>query len=239
MKNLLSFLMITVILFFTSSCKNSAPDSDTTKTFQVSDFSSLDLGIIGKVIFEQADSFYLNASGSAQLIEDLKISNNNGMLSIELKNKQNYSGEKKELVLRIGAPHLNEINFESVGSLELNNKFQSDALSIKNSGVGKIKIEDCHVGIFNLNSSSVGLVEVKGTANEININSKGIGKIDAEQFKSKRAKVNSSGVGSISVYAEESINISMSGIGNVNYYGNPAEVITNISGIGKATKMEP
>lgn len=240
MKNLLSFSIITaLILFSVASCKNSEPDSTTSKTFDVSDFSSLDLEIIGAVIYEQSDSFYLNASGSSKLIEELKISNNKGRLSIDLKNKRNYSGDKKELVIRIGSPHLKEINFESVGSLQIKNNFKSDELTINNKGVGQMKIDDCHVGIFNLTSKSVGLIEIKGTSNDTYINSEGIGKIDCSQFKSKRVKVISKGVGNLLVYAQESIDISLTGIGNVNYYGNPKEVTTDVSGVGNATRSEP
>lgn len=75
MKKLLFFLSLaTLILFSAASCTNSKSDSNTSKTYTVSDFTSLNLELIGEVIYEQADSFYLNASGSSTLIEALKVS---------------------------------------------------------------------------------------------------------------------------------------------------------------------
>lgn len=84
----------------------------------------------------------------------------------------------------------------------------------------------------------MGSVEVKGTSDETFIRSEGLGEIDCSEFKSKKARVESKGVGSLSVYAEESINISVTGMGNVSYYGNPVKVETDISGIGKVTRMD-
>ncbi|MEO6901848.1 MAG: head GIN domain-containing protein [Bacteroidia bacterium] len=236
----LTFILNLGILISLSvqSCVNSQSDSTSSKTFTISDFSGLNLELIGEVYYEQSDSFYLNASGSSLLIEDLKISENDGKLSIELKNKRKYSGDTKKLVIRVGSPRLQAITFKSIGTLHIKNHFESDKLNITCNGVGKIKVDDCHVGIFNLASMSVGLIEIKGTSNETSINSEGVGEIDCSEFKSKNVKVVCRGIGSTSVYAEDNLDISASGIGNINYYGNPVSVKTDISGMGKATKMD-
>ncbi len=139
----------------------------------------------------------------------------------------------------MGSPHLQSINSKSIGTLHLKNYFESDQLSITNKGIGEISIDDCHVGTFNLTSKSVGSIDVKGTANETIIHSEGMGEIDCSEFKSEKTKVVSKGVGNLSVYAEKTIDISVTGIGNVSYYGNPEEVKTDISGIGKITRMDP
>lgn len=234
---LLSFLSVaSLIVFSTVSCSNSGSDSNTSKTFPISDFSSLNIELVGEVIYEQSDSFYLSATGNSTLIEALQVSDNKGELSIELKNKRKYSGNKKKLSIRVGSPRLEALNFESIGNLYLNGYFQGNQLSITNKGVGQIVIEDCHVGTFNLTTKSVGTIEIKGTAKELFIQSEGVGNIDCSQFKVENTKVISKGAGNLNVYAEKSLDISLTGIGNVNYYGNPAEVKTDITGLGKASK---
>lgn len=238
------FLSVAILfLFLVVSCKDSATESDTesdsSKTYTVADFSSLDLEIIGTVRYEQADSAYLNVSGSSTLIKALKVSESKGKLSIDLKNKRKYSGDKKELIIKVGSPRIQEISFNSIGTLHLVNYLESEELTITNKGVGKIKIDDCHVGSFNLTTRSLGPIEIKGTSNRTYINSEGMGKIDCSEFKSKKAEVVSKGIGNLSVYAKESVNISMTGMGNVTYYGDPAEVKTDISGLGKVIRMAP
>lgn len=226
------------ILSSVASCVNSGPDSNTSKTYAISDFSRLNLEVIGEVIYEQADSSYLNVSGSSILIEALKVSDSAGELSIELKNKRKYSRVKRELVIRMGSPRLQSVNSKSIGTLHLRNYFEGDELSIINKGIGKIIIDDCHVSTFDMTSKSVGVIEVKGSSDEAFIHSEGIGDIDCSEFKSKNTKVVSKGTGNIKVNAQNSIDISITGIGNVNYYGNPVEVKTDISGIGKARNMD-
>ena len=234
---LVSFLSLTILVLFSAvSCTNSGADLETSKDITIADFSSLNIELIGEVIYEQSDSFYLSASGSSNLIDALQVSDSKGQLSIELKNKRKYSGNKKKLIIRVGSPHLQKINFESVGNLHLKNSFKGDQLTITNKGVGQIVIDDCQVGTFNLTTKSVGSIEVKGTANEAFIQSEGVGNIDCSGFKAENIKVVSKGAGNISVYAEKSLDISMTGIGNVNYYGNPSEVKTDIKGLGKVTK---
>lgn len=234
-KFIFPFSLAVLLLITAASCTDPEPDSITSKTYDISNFTSLDLEIIGEVQYEQADSFYLNASGSTTVIDALTVSDSDGKLSIELKNKKKFSESKKELVIKVGSPQLKEINFESIGNLHLKNKIQTSELTITNNGIGKIEIDDCHVGSFNLTSKSVGLIEAKGSTNELNINSQGVGNIDCSELKSKNAKVVSKGTGNISVFASESVDISLQGVGNVNYYGNPSTVNTDISGIGKAT----
>lgn len=237
MKNsfLLFSILITLIL---TSCGNFDSGPNISKTFTVSEFSNLELEVVGEVYFEQADSFYMHVTGGSNLIENLKISNKNDKLSIELRKMDKYSGKKNELTIRVGSPHLASVNFNSVGTFYIENNFKGDALNIENNGVGKIKINDAHVTSINLISKAVGTIEAKGTAVNAFISSTGVGEIDSRKLRSKNVTVECKGIGNLSVYAENSIDISISGIGNVKYYGNPAEIKTNISGLGKASNMD-
>ena len=240
-KNLISLLSLIILLFSFVSCSNfdSGPDTETSKTFDISDFTSLNLEIVGEVIYEQSDSVYLTASGSSSLIDDLEVKNDKGELSIDMKNKRKFSKSSKKLIIHVGSPHLQSINSKSIGSLTIKNRFEGDKLSIINTGVGEIIIEDCNVGTFNLDSKSVGSIKVKGKATNTFINSDGVGNIDCSEFKSENAKLICRGTGNLSVYAQKSLDISLTGIGNVDYYGNPADVKTNINGMGKARNMNP
>lgn len=226
------------ILFTVSSCNDSIPDSNIIKTYSISDFSKLNVEIIGDVYYEQSDSFYLNVSGSASLIKELKVNDKEGVLLIELGSKRNRTFNKKQLIIKVGSPKLESINFNSIGTLHIKNQFKNDKLSIINNGVGEIIIENCNVNTFDLNTKSVGSVDVDGTANEVFINSDGIGEIDFSKFKSKNTKVVSKGIGNISVYAQNRLDITVKGIGNVKYYGNPADVKSDISGLGKITNVD-
>ena len=237
MKKAIILFTAVFTLFSLVSCNDLKSDSNISKTYEISEFTSLNLELIGEVFYEQSDSTYLNVSGSSILIDALKVSDDNGTLSIKLRNKQKFTGKKK-LVVKVGSPHLSKVNFESIGTLRFKNKFIGDEVSINNKGVGEIIIDDCQVEKFNLVSKSIGSIKIKGTSNLTSINSVGLGEINASEFKSKKVKVVSEGMENLSVYAEDSIDIIMKGLGNINYYGNPAEVKTDISKLGKVNRIK-
>lgn len=221
-----------------TSCGNYDSGPQTTKSFPISEFSILELEVVGEVYFEQSDSFYMHVEGGKNLIEDIKISNDKDELSIELKNKDKYSANKNKLIIRVGSPHLSFVDFNSVGAFFIENNFKGDQLTIENNGVGEMKNNEVYVTTMNINSKGVGAIEVRGTAINTLVKSDGVGEIDSRNLKSKNTTVKCAGIGSISVHASEIIDISLSGIGNVNFYGNPADVNTNISGLGKAKNMD-
>ena len=237
MKKAIILFTAVFTLFSLVSCNDLKSDSNTSKTYDISEFTSLNLELIGEVFYEQSDSTYLNVSGSSILIDALQVSDDNRALSIKLRNKQKFTGKKK-LVVKIGSPHLSKVNFESIGTLRFKNKFIGDEVSINNKGVGEIIIDDFQVEKFNLVSKSIGSIKIKGTSNMTSINSVGLGEIDASEFKSKNVKVVSEGMENLSVYAEDSIDITMKGLGNINYYGNPAQVKTDISKLGKVNRIK-
>ena len=70
-----------VILLSVVSCSNSNTSANNKENFTVSNFSRLNLELLGDVYYEQSDSSYMTVSGSSDLTEKLKVSSNDGMLS--------------------------------------------------------------------------------------------------------------------------------------------------------------
>lgn len=237
LKTLWATGLLAMALLPFAACSSSSSAKETSKRFPVADFTALELEVIGEVFYTQSDSSYLHVTGSADLIERLKVANTNGTLEVELEDKKKFSMNKKELVIRIGSPRLTAVDFNSIGTFHLAKGFRGDALHIANNGVGEIKVEDCQVTTFALDSKGVGTVVVQGTATDASIRSEGMGEVDCAALKAANVKAESKGVGNISVYATTSLDIKLSGVGNLKYYGNPADVKTDISGMGKATNM--
>ncbi len=228
---------LAVALLLGTACASDPTTSEGAKQFQVEEFSKLELEVLGEVTYTQSDSSYMEVSGSPDLIERLTVSDKGGTLKIELEDKKKFSMNKKELVIKLGSPRLTEVDFNSIGTFRLAKGFTGGDLRIENNGVGEIKVADCQVGTFALESKGVGTVVVQGTATDASIRSEGMGEVDCAALQAANVKVESKGVGNISVYAATSLDIKMSGVGNLKYYGNPADVKTDISGMGKATNM--
>ena len=225
------------LLLLMASCMGNKTSIMITKDFEISDFETLNLEVIGEVIFEQSASPYLSAEGNQNLVDELDVSQKNNRLSIKSKKDRSLFSDKGKLTLKIGSPSLNEIQQKGVGSLLIKGSFDAKSLSVIHTGVGSFTVDNCKLDQFNLESQAVGSSRVKGIAKNVVLKSDGVGNIDCSDLKAEKAKIVSKGVGNLSVYADQELDITVKGVGNVTYGGNPEVLKTDISGIGKVKEL--
>ena len=103
-------------------------------------------------------------------------------------------------------------------------------------GVGKTVIYNLNEDKFNCNINGVGSSELAGTVKAFNVSVNGVGSVNARQLIADNVVASLNGVGSVKLYAKNSLNASVNGIGGLTYFGNPTELILNDSGIGGITK---
>jgi hypothetical protein len=60
----------------------------------------------------------------------------------------------------------------------------------------------------------------------------GAGNIDTSKLIAEKAKVEISGAANVDVYASDQLDVTVSGVGSVNYSGSPKVVNKNVSGVG-------
>jgi hypothetical protein len=103
-------------------------------------------------------------------------------------------------------------------------------------GAGSIDITHIYRPTLGLHLTGVGSIVASGTTQNFTIYAHGIGSVDAKHVRAHIAKVGSHGIGSISVYAASQLDINLSGIGSLVYYGNPQKVNKNAGGIGSVSR---
>lgn len=108
----------------------------------------------------------------------------------------------------------------------------SELTSVNNTGAGDVKITDANTSDLRIQSSGAASVDATGKAKTITITTTGAGKIDTSKLTAEKAKVEVSGAASVDVYASDQLDVNISGVGSVNYSGNPKTVNKSISGIG-------
>ncbi len=103
------------------------------------------------------------------------------------------------------------------------------------SGAGEVEM-DVDLGRIELDISGAGAVELSGTADEQDISMSGAGGYDGSDLISRICKISISGVGGAEVFVTEDLEATVSGIGGVSYSGNPANVHSDISGLGSVSE---
>jgi len=114
----------------------------------------------------------------------------------------------------------------------------SDLNSVASHGAGEIKIADDRSNDLKIESTGAASVVASGAAKSVTISSSGAGKIDTSNLHAEKARVDVNGASSIDVYASEQLDVSVSGVGNVSYSGNPKVVNKHVSGIGSVSPKD-
>jgi len=183
-----------------------------TENRAVASFDSLDVNFAGAIAVRSQEQQSLEISGDDNIIPFITTEVKNGTLYVRA--TKGYSPQQK-LQIRVSTPNVKRFVFDGVGDANLFN-IKNDRLAIVVTGVGSFS--------------------VSGETKELDITLSGVGSVDAKNLRAVNVKVNSNAVGSVDLYVTRQLDINSTGIGEVNYYGNPKIVNKQAEGIGKINK---
>jgi hypothetical protein len=108
----------------------------------------------------------------------------------------------------------------------------TDLRKIVSSGASSITAKEISSEKFYAELSGAGTIRLSGFTKDLKIVMSGAGAIDAKNFIADDVEIIISGACSGSVHANESLKAVVSGVGTINYYGNPKDVSSDVSGVG-------
>jgi len=110
--------------------------------------------------------------------------------------------------------------------------------SITSSGAAKINIDNINNQKFSMTLSGADHVDISGKTDDFTVQSSGAIHLEAKEFKAHNIDIKMSGAAHAEIFATGTINAKISGVGNIEYYGNPKIVKPEISGLGKISDGE-
>ena len=99
-------------------------------------------------------------------------------------------------------------------------------------GAADVEITGYRGTSFEFNVSGAAELEMDGEVDELEISVSGAGEIDTRDLMAKSVEISVSGAGEAKVYASESFEGRVSGVGNIDYYGDPEHTKVKVSGMG-------
>lgn len=183
-----------------------------TQTRNIENFDRLEVGGVFSVKVEIGKEASLKIQAEENLLPLIKTNVVDGTLIIETKKGLN---PRREIKILITTPNLNYVEVSGANSLQI---FNID--------------ED----VFEVNLSGAGSIYLKGKVEKLYADLSGAGSIDSKDLIANVVEISVSGAASADVFAKERIDASVSGVGSINYYGNPQKVKTNISGVGSINR---
>ena len=104
------------------------------------------------------------------------------------------------------------------------------------AGAGDFKIIDIVNRKFELNVDGAGNIDISGETDFFKVTINGAGNLIAKDLIAKDVVISVSGAGRANVFASETLNAELDGIGYIGYYGDPENVDKEVSGFGFISK---
>jgi len=112
----------------------------------------------------------------------------------------------------------------------------TSTLALTLSGAGELKVRSLAAESLQVELSGGGSVTVAGQSRQQSVLLSGVGRYDGGQLQSQAARVDIRGAGSATVWATGNLDVRLSGVGSVEYYGNPV-VRKSATGLGSIRSL--
>jgi hypothetical protein len=106
-----------------------------------------------------------------------------------------------------------------------------------NDGAGSANVTGLTGGDIEIEDAGAASIVASGRAAREDISLEGVGKIDTTALDARDVTVSNDGVGSVHVRASGILTMSVNGVGEIRYIGNPSHVESHISGIGRIGRL--
>jgi hypothetical protein len=226
------FLSVTLMNLglYDANASQGAPDQVTLK---IGTFDAIQLYGGYDVELIQGNEESVTIETDHNLLKNIKAEIEKGKLIINC--EKGFQFDKVKLTIRFVDIYYLEVN----GGMKLKSEkpIQVKDIEMIVNGGADIKIP-INGNTLSLNLSGGTNVKFTGKVTNLNIDLNGAGNISCDELESENADVEISGAGYTIVWATKSITAKLSGVGVIEYIGNPSIVKSNVSGIGSVKRKE-
>jgi hypothetical protein len=242
MKALNSLFSLIMVLLLVTGCSILPFNKDartvipsniiTSEARTVNGFSGIDMGAFGKVFITQGEQEALTVKGSDNIVPLVKTTVTDGTLKIRMEENVNVTGvnDNNVLTFTITVKDLSNLTVSGASEVEMAS-LSTSKLAVTMSGAGQVQLGKLAAEQLNITVSGVGNVRIVGETTKAFINIPGAGSVEAGDLKIQTADVNIPGLGGASMWVTDDLTGSISGAGNVSYYGSP-RTNTSKTGVG-------
>ena len=233
MKYIVKALAIAILALTATSCNKIRGEGPTvSETRSHRGFTSISSSVDADVIFTQGQDYHVEITAQQNIIERMKSDVSGGELRFYFADCFNI-GHHDPIKIYVTAPNVTGFTINGSGDLRSSDLEMGDkAVHLKVNGSGSMYFTAIYAGSIDggvVGSGNMNIAAGEAAGERCDIS--GSGTIDFNNLLADRVTTNTTGSGSTSVYAKSSLDVSISGSGNVYYRGTP-RITSNISGSG-------
>lgn len=201
-----------------------------TRTDDVSGFDKIEINTFGEFIIEQGDEESLTIEAPRDYLRYITTEVRGSTLVISTR-RGFIGGPIRHVTYTITVKDLEDISLSGAGAIKIF-ALETEQLEMELTGAGSIEIDELNADSLEINLTSAGAIVIAGEVDRQEVDISGVGSYEAGDLRSNDAEIMLTGAGSAVVWAEESLDASITGIGSVSYYGDNPQVNQNVSGLG-------
>jgi len=131
--------------------------------------------------------------------------------------------------------NIDGLNLSGAGNLTAG-QIVTSRLNLVHSGAGNMRIDALATNDLVVEHHGLGNIDLAGKASTLDVVMSGAGNFSAGDLECQTAPIKAKGLGNCKVWVKETLNASLSGAGNIEYFG--ALVVTqNVSGLGNINSL--
>ena len=246
MKKKSVFLIPTLILsiFILSACQilpwfgaRRGSGNLVTETRQVSGFEAIRLDGAGRLHITQGTTESLEIEAEDNLINLLtsEVEDNTLVLGYDESGWRRTIIPTRTINYTLTVTDLSSLVLNGAGDIRIQS-LQTDTLLIEINGAGNTVIEDLEAENLRVILAGTGSINISGIASDQVINIDGAGNYQGADLQTQSTSININGLGNGTIWATDTLQVSIAGGGNVSYYGSP-QVTQEITGLGQVRNL--
>ena len=234
----LLLVLLTCTTSFFAQNNNKKRAGDATEQRELRDFNRIETELTADIYITQADTFSFVAEGSEESLERMFTQVKDGKLLITKQSNWRFWHQLERIHIYITAPSLEDLVFSGTGNVVLKGHWTTPKLKIEMDGAYNLSALDVEIDALKAVLNGVGNIDIAGKANNAQLTLNGTGTIDAYELSLQNARCSVNGIGKLECFVSDELVADVSGMGSVRYRGEPKNIKSSVSGLGKVKKEQ-
>lgn len=213
-----------------------ASGTGTSRTYQIADFTGVELRGSDDVDIRVGTGFSVRAEGPSEELDKLKIDKDGDTLRVGRIDGNNFhwgNGDRKGVKIFVTMPRIAAASIAGSGDMAID-RAEGQSFKGSSAGSGSLDIATLNVQSGDFSMAGSGDMKLAGTAKHLSVDIAGSGDIDAAGLKAEGAKVSIAGSGGVRADVTGPADVSVMGSGDVDL-GKGAKCTTSKMGSGDVT----
>ena len=191
------------------------------RTYTPGKFDSIEINGSATVTFVQGSVDQVFVEGGDEVQRAVLLELQNGVLRLNPSGSWKF-WDARRLRIEVTARDLARVSISGAADFAAAGPVRAERLAVAISGAGSVRFDRVDAETLNFEVSGSGNGQVAGAARELVLRISGRSEFRGEALKAERARLTINGVGDVKVWAVQELDISVAGVGKVDYWGSPA-----------------